>query len=86
MKYQIVDRQTTKPRAGDVYYHFKNNKVLYSITAIAKDTSNDDEPMVVYMNTTTKEYYIRYLEEFLDILELEDGTIVNRFTKFNEAE
>ena len=66
---------------GDKFYHYKHSDQLYHILAIGfiEDT---ETPCVVYeAEYGHKTAWVRTESEFFAKVTLEDGTVVDRFTK-----
>lgn len=71
---------------GGVYKHFKGD--YYQVLTVGLDSETLEERVVyttLYYNPEKKtRVWIRPLDEFMGIKELEDGSVVNRFKLISE--
>jgi hypothetical protein len=71
---------------GGVYRHFKGD--YYQVLTVGKDSETLEEKVVYttlyYKSKKETRVWIRPLNDFMGIKEMEDGTIVERFTFVSE--
>jgi hypothetical protein len=76
-----LENLKSKVKVGDKFFHYKHHDQYYQIVAIGFIEATE-EPAVVYQaEYGDKITWIRTESEFFAKVTLEDGTIVDRFTK-----
>ena len=81
MTYKIIGKSDELPEKGDFYTHFKDPKKLYIVEGTALMLVEPNIMGVVYTDLGTNKTFVRPLNEFVDLLELESGELVSRFTR-----
>ena len=80
-----LKRLNKKIKVGDKFYHFKYPDQFYTIVAVGFIESTE-EPCITYQaEYGDKITWVRTENEFFAKVTLEDGTIVDRFSKILSA-
>ena len=76
-----IDQAKKKIKLGDRFFHYKHKNRYYNIVQIGF-IENTEEVCIVYQaEFGDKLVWVRTLTDFMSKVNLEDGSIVDRFTK-----